>query len=271
MLGMHAALAFGDVVLRLGRAAQRSFLQRGVHGGVPLGAQRRHIDAAAGGDGAGLGGAGGPELAGIGQQVVHGVLHAAVRFIGAVAQAHQPVARVAQVVAHFLERLGGDGGQPLVAAGLQALPHHHHQLAVEPVAHDGGGPVAVADAHGHQRRAVRQLQQRVVEEIRHVAEVGQRVLGDGAGGPGAGPRGAAFGVHALGHVLVEQARLADQVEAVVGHRHVFLDGGRVAAPFGVALAEHERVVGQVQQVGDGRAHPVDHGRHHMCPTSSGIS
>jgi hypothetical protein len=49
------------------------------------------------------------------------------------------------------------------------------------------------------------------------------------------------------------ARLADQVEADVGQRQVFFEDGAVPAPFGVALAEHDGVVGQVQQVVDGAA------------------
>ena len=91
-----------------------------------------------------------------------------------------------------------------------------------------------------QRRAVRQLQQRVVAKIGDVAEVRQPVLGR------APPL-------QLGCVLVQQPGLADQVQAVVGQRQVFLEDGAVAAPFGVALAEDQRVVGEVQQVVDGAA------------------
>ena len=45
---------------------------------------------------------------------------------------------------------------------------------------------------------------------------------------------------------------------------VFLEDRAVAAPFGITLPENHGVVGQMQQVVDGRAH-------YMCPTSSGIS
>jgi hypothetical protein len=98
---------------------------------------------------------------------------------------------------------------------------------------------------------VRQFEQRVVAELVRVAEIGQLVFGH---------------VAALerGNQLVQQAGLADQVEADVGQRDVFFKNRAVAAPFGIALAEHHGVVGEVQQV-------IDGGAHYMCPTSSGIS
>ena len=68
----------------------------------------------------------------------------------------------------------------------------------------------------------------------------------------------------FGGALVEQPGLADQVEADVGEGQVFLEDRAVAAPFGITLPENHGVVGQMQQVVDGRAH-------YMCPTSSGIS
>jgi hypothetical protein len=51
-----------------------------------------------------------------------------------------------------------------------------------------------------------------------------------------------------GRVRVQQARLADQVEADVRERDVFLERRAVAAPLGVALAEDQRVVGETQDV-----------------------
>ena len=84
-----------------------------------------------------------------------------------------------------------------------------------------------------------------------VAEIGQLVFGR---------------ITALerGDQLVKHAGLADQVEADVGLRDVFFKNRPVAAPFGVALAEHQRVVGEVQEV-------INGGAHYMCPTASGIS
>ena len=249
---MHAALAFGHVALGVGRAGQRGLQQRLVNGLVPGGAQGGHVNAGALIERLGLKRAGRPELFGERQQVIDRGLRAAVRFWGAVAQAHQPVARVAQVVAHFLQALGGDGGQVRVGAVLQAFPHADHQRTVEKVAHEAHGPVALATGGGHQASGVRQFQQYVVAEVGIATEVGQRVFGDRAGRPGGAARCAHVAGHALGGVLVQQARLADQIEAVVGHGQVFLEDRRVAAPLGIALAQHDGVVGQVQQVGDGR-------------------
>jgi len=185
-------------------------------------------------------------------------LGAGMGFIGAIAESHQPVARVAQVVVNFLQRPGSDGGQLCIGRSLQALPNQHHQGTVEEVAHDRRGVVAIRAGRSGQGRGVWQLHQGVVAKIGDVAEVRQAVLG----------RTLAL---LLGCVLVQQPGLADQVQAVVGHGQIFLDDGAMSAPFGVALTEDQGVVGQVQQVvrrcgGYGSA-----GVHHMCPTSSGIS
>ena len=63
-------------------------------------------------------------------------------------------------------------------------------------------------------------------------------------------------------MLVEQAGLANQIEADVGHGNVFFQHRPVAAPLAIALTQHHRVVGQMQQIIELR--------HHMCPTSSGM-
>jgi mRNA degradation ribonuclease J1/J2 len=98
---------------------------------------------------------------------------------------------------------------------------------------------------------VRQFAQGVVLEVGHVAEIRQRVFGRAL-------------AHQRGRMLIQQAGLTDQVQAVVGQRNVFFKNGAVATPFGVALAQDERVVGQMQKV-------INRRLHHMCPTSSGIS
>ena len=96
------------------------------------------------------------------------------------------------------------------------------------------------------------LGERVVAKLWLVAKVGQQVLGG-------------LAVVAQGsHALVEQAGLADQVEAVVGQRQILFQNRAVAAPFGVALAQNQRIVRQVQKV-------LFVGCHYMCPTSSGMS
>ena len=253
VLGVDALFACGHKAT-IGRALQGGLLQGLIHDLVPVVLQSGHLDACAVGQRCGFMRAAGPEFLGVGQQLVQRRLRLGVGRVGAVAHAHQPVARVAQVVAHFLERLGGNRGQLRVFGVLQLVPRQHHQAAVQEVAHDGHGKVAVTLGCGRHQRHVRQFAQGVVLEVGHVAEVRQCVLGGTA-------------ALQLGRVLVKHAGLADQVQAVVGQGDVFFKDGAVSAPFGIALSEDQRVVGQVQQVIDGGIH----GRAHMWPTSSGIS
>ena len=49
-------------------------------------------------------------------------------------------------------------------------------------------------------------------------------------------------------MLVEHARLADQIQADVGHGDIFFQGRAVAAPLCIALAQRQGVVGQMQQI-----------------------
>jgi hypothetical protein len=92
-----------------------------------------------------------------------------------------------------------------------------------------------------ERAVVRQLDEREVRELAFGAEVRVIVLR---------LRRAVELALELGCVRVQHAGLADQVEADVGERDVFLEDRAVAAPFGVALAQHQRVVGQAQHVGE---------------------
>ena len=140
----------------------------------------------------------------------------------------------------------------------------------------------------HQRVAevaVRPLDQQQVAEVPGVAQIGEVV--------GGAPLALDLGGEAQPHL-----RLADQVERDVGERDVLLQHRRVAAPFGDAVAEDQRGVADAQQVleegllvgvgrrdrrvagvGRGIARELGHvgrrhvreRRHHMCPTSSGIS
>ncbi|MNE87931.1 hypothetical protein D3C80_1851790 [compost metagenome] len=109
-------LAGRDKARGLGQV-QRGGLQCLGDGGVPGRAQRGrdHADALRGG--LGFDRVLGKALVHIGQKVLQRALHARVRCLGAVAQAHYPASRVVQVVARFLDRLGGDRGQLVVAAG----------------------------------------------------------------------------------------------------------------------------------------------------------
>ena len=140
----------------------------------------------------------------------------------------------------------------------------------------------------HQRVAevaVRALDEQQVAEVPGVAQVGE-VVG-----------GAALALD-LGGEAEPHLRLADQVERDVGEGDVLLERGGVAAPFGDAVAEDQGRVADAEQgleegllagvgrrdrgvvavgrgvageLGDvGRVH-VGKRRHHMCPTSSGMS
>src|SRR5205085_11530847 len=97
------------------------------------------------------------------------------------------------------------------------------ETAVEKVARDGGGVVAIGGGGAGERPVVRQLHQRVVAELVGIAKVGERVFGRAVS-------------ELLGRVLIEQARLADVVQADVGQRDVLFQHRAVSGPFGVALA-----------------------------------
>ena len=142
---------------------------------------------------------------------------------------------MAQVVTRFLKRLGANGSELRVTTGLQLFPHQHHQRAVQKIANDGDRVVALTARSGRQRGAVWQLQQGVVAELAGIAKIGKCIF---AG---------AFTLQ-RGGILVEQARLADQVQGIVGQCQVFFQNRAVAAPFGVALAQHQGVVSQVQDI-----------------------
>lgn len=135
MLRMQTVLALGDVSLELG-AHQGSLSQGIVHQRIPLRTQAGHALAHTGGHGSTFNAAVRPELFGVRHQVVQRRLHAGMGFIRAIAQANQPVTRVARVVAHLFERFGSDGSQLLIFGLLQGFPHQHHQSAVEEVAHE---------------------------------------------------------------------------------------------------------------------------------------
>ena len=49
---------------------------------------------------------------------------------------------------------------------------------------------------------------------------------------------------------IKQPRLTDQIETDVRECDVFFQRRAVAAPFGIALAEDQRVVGQTQDVSE---------------------
>ena len=83
---------------------------------------------------------------------------------------------------------------------------------------------------------MRQLQQGVVFEFVRIAKIRQAVF-------------IAAVLTQRRHMLVEQTRLAHQIQGVVGQRQVFFQNGPVPTPLGIALRQDQRVVGQVQHQG----------------------
>ena len=86
---------------------------------------------------------------------------------------------------------------------------------------------------------VRQLEQGVVAKKMRITKVRQTVFGRAI--PYEGCR-----------LLVQHARLANQVQAHIGHGNVFFEHRTVAAPFAIALSQYDGVVRQMQQVVDVR-------------------
>ena len=80
---------------------------------------------------------------------------------------------------------------------------------------------------------------------------------------------------ARGREVEQRDRLADEVEGDVGERDVLLEDGRVPAPLGEAVPQHQPVVGEAQQVLGGRPCTVRlrrralHGRAHSPFTPMG--
>jgi hypothetical protein len=197
-----------------------------------------------------------------------------VAFVAAVAEADDEVGGALEVVGDFLHGLPGDLGDPGVGGGGEGL----EELVVE----------GVEEELAHQRVAevaVRALDEEQVAEVPGVAEVGE-VVG-----------GAALALD-LGGEAEPELGLADQVERDVGERDVLLERGGVAAPFGDAVAEDEGGVADAEEgfeegglagvgsrdpgraavrcraageLGDVGGVHVGEGRHHMWPTSSGMS
>ena len=168
------------------------------------------------------------------------------RFFGAVAQPHHPVGGMLLVVARFLQRLAGDGGEFGIAGIAQPFPQQ-----LQP-----GGDDGVAQ-HGEGEVAALQLDDRRVQVVAFVAQEGELVFVVVLRALVAGQR-----EHA--------ARLADQVQRHVAQRDVLFDDGRVAAPFAQALAQDQAGIADAQQVLQlGVGGELDGGLHHMWSTDSG--
>ena len=74
-----------------------------------------------------------------------------------------------------------------------------------------------------------QFEQGVVAKHMRITKVSQAVFGGAIAHQGC-------------RVLVEHARLANQVQAHIGHGNVFFEHGPVAAPFAIALSQYDSVI-----------------------------
>ena len=187
--------------------------------------------------------------------MVNGVLDAAVALLGAVAEPDQPVAGMAQMVGGLVLRGGGDAGERRVVRPGRLLPERRGISAVEQLPRDR-----------HREIAVRLLDQQHIAELWRIAQVGERVL-----------------ITALAldraSIIVERARLTDQVEPDIGERQFLFEQRRVTAPFRQPVPEDQRIVGETEHVVEKRRRqhanllPLSRsGRHrgpHMSPTSFG--
>ncbi len=99
----------------------------------------------------------------------------------------------------------------------------------------GEGGVEQLPHHRSGEVAVRLLDQQQVAVIAGVAQIGEGIL----------VAALAFDLAGIG---VERARLADQVEPDIAEGEVLLEHRRVPDPFGQAMAEDQRRVGEPQRV-----------------------
>ena len=154
------------------------------------------------------------------------------------------------MVGAFLLGLGGDARELAVLGAGERFPQRHRERRIAELARHGGGEVAVGPLH-----------QLHVEELVRVAQEGELVLVASIPADGDG-------------VAIERTRLSDQVERDVGERNVLLQRRRATRPLGEAMPQHQRVVGEAQQVEVVRIAEMRlpwRGLAHMCPTSSGMS
>ena len=127
------------------------------------------------------------------------------RYLSAIAQTFQPAAAKAQVIAHLLEPLGGDGGNLRVTTVYQPGKQRHMPGIDKELAGDGVGKVAVRLFH-----------QQEIAVLTFIPAVGQGIFIAAAG--------------QLSRIAEEVARLAQQIEADIGQREVNFQLRGMAAP-----------------------------------------
>ena len=118
----------------------------------------------------------------------------------------------------------------------------------------GGGAAEQELTHdGRREVAVRLLDEQAVPVLAGVAQIGEIVL---AQRPARERR----------RVVVQRARLADEVEPDIGERDVLLQRRGVAAPFGQPVPEHQRVVRPAErEAHEGGLVEADGGGGHLIP------
>ena len=173
---------------------------------------------------AALAGVSSEHFAGKSPEMIDRGLRAGVAFFGAVAEPDDPFRRMPQMIGAFLFGFRRDRGQRRVSG-------FHHRAPIE----IGEGRVKELPHHGMGEIAVRLLQQQQIAILPDVAQVRELVL----------VVALAFDLRG---VRVQFARLAEQVEADIGERHVLFHHGRVAAPFRQPVPQNQRVVGAAQRV-----------------------
>src|SRR3984893_11153434 len=157
-------------------------------------------------------------------QGIERCLNTVVTLLGSVAEAYEPAAAEALVIAGLPERLGGDGAESPVRGPLQALVDLKLPGIEQPLAH-----------HRMAKVAVWLLGECQVGKLRRITQKGQRVLVTPA-------------ALELARVGEQQPRLSDQIEGEVGEPQVLLERRRVTHPLAEALPEHETRVTEAQNV-----------------------
>jgi len=170
-------------------------------------------------------------------------------FLGSVAETDHEVGRTLEVVGDFLQCLAGNLHHARIAGRHQRAQHFE--------------VIGIEQELPHQRLAevaVRTLDEQDVAEGGRIAQIGEIVSR------------AALALD-LACETEPELGLADQVERGVGKRDILFEHGRMAAPFGHAVAEDQRIVAHTQEPFEicGLIDRRARGRHHMCPTSAGMS
>ena len=137
---------------------------------------------------------------------------------------HRPLVREPHMIGDFLHRFLRDRGELRIGRVAHFAQQQFLPVGEQELPRDGLGEIAV-----------RLLDQKAVAEIEHVAMKGERI-------------GIAAFAFRLARNAEEMRRLPDEIEPDIGERQIDLQHRRMAAPFGQALAEDQRVVAQPERM-----------------------